>query len=137
MTKRYDHMKTILTYGTFDLLHVGHVRLLERAKALGGYLIVGLSTDEFNAIKHKSSFLPFEQRREILEAIRYVDKVIPETSWDQKVPDVKKYGVDIFVIGDDWAGEFDFLKGHCDVVYLPRTSDISSTHIKGCLRHGD
>ena len=128
---------TILTYGTFDLLHVGHIRLLQRAKDLGDYLIVGLSTDEFNAIKHKSSFLPFEQRREILEAIRYVDKVIPETCWEQKVPDVKKYGVDIFVIGDDWAGEFDFLKEHCEVVYLPRTSDISSTHIKGCLRHGD
>lgn len=123
-------MKTILTYGTFDLLHVGHIRLLERAKALGDYLIVGLSTDEFNAIKHKSSFLPYEQRREILEAVRYVDKVIPETCWEQKIDDIKTYGVDLFVMGDDWAGEFDFLKEHCEVVYLSRTRDISSSFLK-------
>ncbi len=126
-------MKTILTYGTFDLLHVGHVRLLERAKALGDHLIVGLSTDEFNALKHKSSFLPYEQRKEILEAIRYVDKVIPETCWEQKVADVKEHGVDIFVIGEDWAGEFDFLKEHCEVVYLTRTRDISSSFLKSRL----
>lgn len=123
-------MKTILTYGTFDLLHVGHTRLLARAKSLGDYLIVGLSTDEFNDIKHKSSFLPFDQRREILEAIRYVDKVIPETCWEQKVRDIKEYQVDIFVMGDDWSGEFDFLKEHCEVIYLPRTRDISSTFLK-------
>lgn len=130
-------MKTILTYGTFDLLHVGHIRLLARAKALGDSLIVGLSTDEFNAIKHKSSFLPFEQRREILEAIRYVDKVIPETCWEQKVADIKEHDVDIFVMGDDWAGEFDFLKEHCEVIYLSRTNDISSSGIKGRLRNGE
>jgi glycerol-3-phosphate cytidylyltransferase len=126
-------MKTILTYGTFDLLHVGHIRLLERAKSLGDYLIVGLSTDEFNAIKHKSSFLPYEQRKEILEAIKFVDKVIPETCWEQKVADVKEHGVDIFVIGEDWAGEFDFLKDHCEVVYLSRTKDISTSFLKGRL----
>lgn len=123
-------MKTILTYGTFDLLHVGHTRLLKRARELGDYLIVGLSTDEFNLKKHKSSFLPYEQRKEILEAIRYVDQVIPETSWDQKVADVQKYDVDLFVMGDDWQGEFDFLEPYCDVIYLPRTGDISTTALK-------
>lgn len=126
-------MKTILTYGTFDLLHVGHIRLLERARALGDYLIVGLSTDEFNAVKHKSSFLPYEQRREILDAIKYVDKVIPETCWEQKVADVKAHGVDVFVMGEDWAGEFDFLKEHCEVIYLSRTKDISTSFLKGRL----
>ncbi len=123
-------VKTLLTYGTFDLLHVGHVRLLQRAKELGIYLIVGLSTDEFNQLKHKSSFLPYAQRKEILEAIRYVDKVIPETCWEQKVDDVKKYGVDVFVMGDDWKGEFDFLRQYCEVVYLSRTKDISTTDLK-------
>ncbi|MDT8441049.1 MAG: glycerol-3-phosphate cytidylyltransferase [Desulfuromonadales bacterium] len=123
-------MKTILTYGTFDLLHVGHIRLLARARALGDRLIVGLSTDEFNAIKHKSSFLPFEQRKEILEAVRYVDRVIPETCWEQKVTDIREHGVDLFVMGDDWAGEFDFLKEHCEVIYLSRTRDISSSFLK-------
>ncbi|MDH3999315.1 MAG: glycerol-3-phosphate cytidylyltransferase [Desulfuromonadales bacterium] len=126
-------MKTILTYGTFDLLHVGHIRLLKRAKELGDTLIVGLSTDEFNELKHKNSFLPYEQRREILEAISYVDKVIPETCWEQKLSDVKKYKVDLFVIGDDWAGEFDFLKEHCEVVYLTRTRGVSSSSLKNRL----
>lgn len=129
-------MKTVITYGTFDLLHVGHIRLLKRAKALGDCLIVGLSTDEFNSLKHKSSFLPYEQRKELLEAIRYVDKVIPEKSWEQKVIDVSEFGVDIFVIGDDWKGEFDFLKEYCKVIYLPRTSDISTSSIKGKLKNG-
>lgn len=124
-------MKTVLTYGTFDLLHVGHVRLLQRARELGDYLIVGLSTDEFNAVKHKSSFLPYEQRKEILEAIRYVDKVIPEDCWEQKVTDIKKYNVSLFTIGNDWKGEFDFLKDHCEVVYLERTDDISTSLLKG------
>lgn len=126
----------IITYGTFDLLHIGHIRLLRRAKSLGDHLIVGLSTDEFNSIKHKSSFLPYEQRKEILESIRYVDNVIPETCWDQKVLDVYRYKVDIFVIGDDWAGEFDFLKQHCEVLYLPRTLDISSSSLRGQLKNG-
>lgn len=129
-------MSIVLTYGTFDLLHVGHVRLLQRANALGDQLIVGLSTDEFNAMKHKSSFLPYEQRKEILESIRYVDSVIAETCWEQKITDVQKYKVDIFVIGDDWAGEFDFLKEYCEVIYLPRTLDISSSSLKGQLLSG-
>jgi len=127
-------LKIIITYGTFDLLHVGHVRLLKRAKSLGDVLIVGLSTDEFNAVKHKSSFLPYEQRKEILESIRYVDKVIPENNWDQKRSDVRKYKVDIFTIGDDWLGEFDFLKEYCEVIYLSRTEDISTSLLKGMMK---
>lgn len=129
--------KTIITYGTYDLLHVGHIRLLKRAKALGDYLIVGLSTDEFNRIKHKSSFMNYESRKEILEAIRYVDKVIPENNWNQKVQDVVDNKVDAFVMGDDWKGDFDFLQEYCEVVYLPRTQDISSSGLKGQLRNGD
>lgn len=127
-------LKIIITYGTFDLLHVGHVRLLKRAKSLGDVLIVGLSTDEFNAVKHKSSFLPYEQRKEILESIRYVDKVIPENNWDQKRLDVRKYKVDVFTIGDDWLGEFDFLKEYCEVIYLSRTEDISTSLLKGMMK---
>ena len=129
-------MKRIITYGTFDLLHIGHVRLLKRAKEFGDYLIVGLSTDKFNLLKHKSAFLPYEQRKEILEAVRYVDEVIPETCWSQKISDLKRYNVEIFVMGDDWRGEFDFLKEYCQVIYLPRTSDISSSSLKGQLRNG-
>lgn len=123
-------LRTVLTYGTFDLLHVGHIRLLKRAREMGDQLIVGLSTDEFNAQKHKSSFMPFDQRMEILQAMKYVDMVFPETSWEQKIDDVKKYGVDVFVMGDDWSGEFDFLDRACEVVYLTRTQDISSTALK-------
>lgn len=130
-------MKTVLTYGTFDLLHVGHIRLLQRAKELGDYLIVGLSTDEFNLVKHKSAFIPYEQRKEILEAIKFVDLVIPEENWEQKIADLQKHQVDIFVMGDDWLGEFNFLQERCDVVYLPRTQDISSTDLKGQLRNGE
>jgi len=130
-------MKTILTYGTFDFLHVGHIRLLQRAKELGDYLIVGLSTDEFNLVKHKSAFIPYEQRKEILEAIKYVDLVIPENTWEQKVQDVHNHHVDVFVMGDDWLGEFDFLQEHCEVVYLPRTQDISSSFLKAQLRDGE
>lgn len=124
----------VITYGTFDLLHVGHVRLLRRAKALGDYLIVGLSTDEFNALKHKSSFLPYDQRKEILEAIRYVDKVIPENCWEQKTSDIATYKVDVFTIGNDWQGEFDFLSELCEVVYLERTEDISTSLLKGRMK---
>lgn len=120
----------ILTYGTFDLLHVGHIRLLKRAKALGDTLIVGLSTDEFNDIKGKRSYFSYEERKEILSSIKYVDEVIPEVKWDQKISDVQKYNIDIFVMGDDWVGKFDFLKEYCDVVYLPRTEGISATKIK-------
>lgn len=125
-------MKKIITYGTFDLLHPGHIRLLKRAKALGDYLIVAVSTDEFNRNKkHKTSYYSYEQRKEIVESIRYVDEVIPETDWAQKRTDIHKYGIDVFVIGDDWKGEFDFLKEEgCEVIYLPRTPDISTTQIK-------
>ncbi|GEK06239.1 glycerol-3-phosphate cytidylyltransferase [Schleiferilactobacillus harbinensis] len=123
-------MTTVITYGTFDLLHWGHIRLLERAAAFGDQLIVGLSTDEFNAVKHKEAYHSYEHRKYILEAIRYVDKVIPETDWDQKIRDVQKYHADVFVMGDDWAGKFDFLKPYCKVIYLPRTKGISTTKIK-------
>lgn len=126
-------MRVVLTYGTFDLLHTGHIRLLRRARSLGDYLIVGLSTDEFNEMKHKAAFIPYEQRKEILEAIRYVDRVIPEICWEQKVEDVKKYGISVFVMGDDWAEKFDFLKDVCEVIYLPRTRNISTTAIKAAL----
>ena len=132
-------MKKVITYGTFDLLHYGHINLLRRAKALGDYLIVALSTDQFNRCqKNKSSYFSYEQRKELLEAIRYVDMVIPEESWEQKRGDIKKYGVDVFTIGDDWKGKFDFLKEEgCEVVYLPRTPDISTTQIKTNLSHGN
>ncbi|QFQ92437.1 glycerol-3-phosphate cytidylyltransferase [Lacticaseibacillus manihotivorans] len=127
-------MTRVITYGTFDLLHWGHVRLLERAAALGDELIVGLSTDEFNAIKHKEAYHSYAHRKYILEAIRYVDKVIPENDWEQKISDVKKYNIDIFVMGDDWKGQFDFLKDYCQVIYLPRTEGISTTQIKRDLK---
>ncbi|BBN98504.1 glycerol-3-phosphate cytidylyltransferase [Sporolactobacillus terrae] len=123
-------MRKVLTYGTFDLLHYGHINLLRRAKKLGDYLIVGLSTDEFNAIKHKEAYHSYENRKLILEAIRYVDEVIPEKDWNQKISDVQHNDVDVFVMGDDWKGKFDFLKDYCEVVYLPRTVGISTTKIK-------
>ena len=124
-------MKRVITYGTFDLLHYGHINLLKRAKDLGEYLIVGLSTDEFNLQKDKISYFDYQQRKILLESIRYVDLVIPEISWEQKREDVKKYYADIFVIGDDWEGKFDFLKDEgVEVVYLPRTEEISTTQIK-------
>jgi glycerol-3-phosphate cytidylyltransferase len=123
-------MKTVITYGTFDVLHVGHINLLRRAKELGDRLIVAVSSDQFNTRKHKSSLLNYENRRVVVESIRYVDLVIPEETWEQKIDDVKKYSVDVFVIGDDWQGEFDFLREYCEVVYLPRTEGISSTEIK-------
>ncbi len=124
---------TVITYGTFDLLHWGHINLLKRAKALGDALIVGLSTDEFNQNKHKQSVHKYVERKYILEAVCYVDRVIPEVSWEQKISDIKKYNVDIFVMGSDWEGEFDFLKEYCQVVYLPRTEGISTTEIKNRL----
>lgn len=123
-------MIRILTYGTFDLLHVGHVRLLKRAKEMGDQLIVGVSTDEFNEIKGKNAINSYQDRKEILESVKYVDLVIPENNWNQKIDDVITMKIDVFVIGDDWAGEFDFLKEYCDVVYLSRTEDISTTQIK-------
>ena len=119
-----------MTYGTFDLLHYGHINILKRAKSLGDYLIVGLSSDEFNELKGKKSVMSYEERKEILENIRYVDKVIKESNWEQKVDDIIKYNIDVFVIGDDWEGKFDFLKEYCEVVYLPRTKGISTTLLK-------
>ena len=126
-------MKKVITYGTFDLLHVGHINLLRRAKALGDYLIVGLSTDEFNAGKHKEAYHSYDDRKIMLEAIKYVDEVIPEENWEQKIPDVVNNKVDVFVMGSDWEGKFDFLKDYCEVVYLPRTEGISTTKIKSDL----
>ena len=127
-------MKRVITYGTFDVLHYGHINLLKRAKALGDYLIVALSSDEFNAIKNKKSYYTYEQRKSILEACRYVDLVIPENDWEQKISDVQKYQADIFVMGDDWEGKFDFLKDYCEVIYLPRTPNVSSTQTKEYLK---
>ena len=122
--------KVVITYGTFDLLHVGHVRLLRRLKALGDTLIVGVSTDAFNTQKGKVSIYPFEERCEIIKSIRFVDKVIPEETWDQKANDVKQYNVDILAMGDDWAGKFDMLSSDVEIVYLPRTEGISTTDIR-------
>ena len=126
-------MIKVITYGTYDLLHHGHIRLLERAKALGDYLIVAVSSDAFNAQKGKKAYHSDQDRKTILEASRYVDEVIFEESWDQKIKDVKEHDVDIFVMGDDWKGKFDFLKDYCEVVYLPRTEGISTTKIKNDL----
>ena len=128
-------MKKVITYGTFDLLHYGHINLLRRARELGDYLIVALSTDEFNwNEKQKKCYYTYDKRKQMLEAIRYVDEVIPEENWEQKNTDVVKFGVDVFVIGDDWKGKFDFLKDKCEVVYLPRTPEISTTQIKATLK---
>ncbi len=126
-------MKKVITYGTFDLLHVGHINLLRRARELGDYLIVVLSSDEFNAGKGKQAYHSYEDRKVILEAVRYVDEVIPEYTWEQKIDDVKNNNVDVFVMGNDWEGKFDFLKEYCEVVYLPRTEGISTTKIKNDL----
>ena len=125
-------MKRVITYGTFDLLHYGHINLLRRAKALGDYLIVVISSDEFNwNEKHKKCYFTYEQRKALVEAIRYVDLVIPEESWSQKRSDMHEYHIDTFVMGDDWKGKFDFLKEEgVEVVYLPRTPEISSSKMK-------
>lgn len=127
-------MKKVITYGTFDLFHIGHLNILKRAKALGDYLIVAVSSDDFNAQKGKKAYNSLKERVEILKAIKYVDEVIIEESWDQKISDIKENDVDIFVMGHDWEGKFDFLKEYCDVVYLPRTEGISSTKIKTDLK---
>jgi len=127
--------KTVITYGTFDMFHIGHLNLLNRVKSLGDRLIVAVSTDEFNALKGKKTLIPFEQRRQIVEAIRGVDLVIPETNWEQKVADIKQYDVDVFAMGNDWAGKFDYLKEYCDVVYLERTDGISTTELKQSLKN--
>ncbi|WP_017430763.1 adenylyltransferase/cytidyltransferase family protein [Vreelandella jeotgali] len=129
-------MTRVLTYGTFDVLHAGHIHLLQRARALGDHLTVGLSTDAFNQQKHKEALLPFEQRHTVLSAIRHVDAVIAEHHWEQKIRDIRDHAIDIFVMGDDWQGEFDCLRPHCDVVYLPRTPAISSTSLRTHLTQG-
>ncbi|GGK01658.1 glycerol-3-phosphate cytidylyltransferase [Lentibacillus kapialis] len=123
-------MKKVITYGTFDILHTGHINLLRRARDYGDYLVVAISSDSFNALKGKQAYYSFEQRKAILEAVRYVDEVIAEHVWEQKEDDVKKHHIDVFVMGDDWKGEFDHLKTFCEVVYLPRTVGISTTKIK-------
>ena len=124
-------MKRVITYGTFDLLHYGHINVLRRAKKLGDYLVVALSTDDFNLLKNKKCYFSYEKRKALLEAIRYVDLVIPETSWEQKKNDMHEYHIDTFVMGDDWKGKFDFLKAEgVEVVYLSRTPEISTTQIK-------
>lgn len=129
-------MKRILTYGTFDLLHYGHIEILRRAKALGDYLVVALSTDEFNESKGKVAYHSYETRKKMLEAIRYVDLVIPENNWEQKINDVKEYHIDTVVMGSDWAGsdKFDYLKDYCEVVFLERTPGVSTTMIKDDLK---
>lgn len=128
-------MKKVITYGTFDLLHYGHINLLRRAKECGDYLIVALSTDEFNwNKKQKKCYFSYEQRKQLLESIRYVDLVIPETCWEQKISDIKEFKVDTFVMGDDWQGKFDFLKEFCEVLYFSRTPEISTTQIKQELK---
>ena len=139
-TERNIEMKKVITYGTYDLLHVGHINLLRRARELGDYLVVVVSSDEFNAIKGKKAYYSFEDRKKILEAIKYVDEVLPEYTWEQKIDDVVKNNIDVFVMGDDWTGKFDFLKEYCEVVYLPRTEGISTTKIKedlGLTQAGD
>ena len=132
-------MKRVITYGTLDLLHYGHINLLKRAKALGDYLIVALSTNEFNKLeKNKECYFDYEKRKSLLEAIRYVDLVIPEENWDQKISDIEKYHADVLVIGDDWQGKFDYLSEMgIEVVYLPRTKEISTTKIKNDLNQGN
>lgn len=125
-------MRRVITYGTFDLLHYGHINLLRRAKEMGDYLIVALSTDQFNEVdKGKKTYFSYEQRKQLLEAVRYVDLVIPEENWEQKINDMHEYHIDTFVMGDDWKGKFDFLRDEgVDVIYVPRTPEISTTKIK-------
>jgi len=126
-------MKTIITYGTFDMFHIGHLNLLKRLNKLADKLIVAVSTDEFNNLKGKKTLIPYDQRAEIVAAIKYVDLVIPEINWEQKVKDISKYNVDIFAIGEDWQGKFDFLKDKCEVIYLERTAGVSTTKLKKSL----
>lgn len=123
-------MKKVITYGTFDTLHYGHILLLKRARALGDHLTVALSSDSFNTLKNKTSHFDYETRKDLLAAITYVDEIVSEDNWDQKTTDVTKYQIDVFTMGDDWAGKFDFLKDQCEVVYLGRTPHISSTAVK-------
>jgi len=125
--------KRVITYGTFDMFHIGHLRLLQRLADLGDELIVAVSTDEFNQIKEKKTLIPYEQRAEIVQNIKCVDMVIAEENWEQKISDIEKYDIDIFAMGSDWEGKFDFLKEYCEVIYLPRTENISTTKLKKSL----
>ena len=125
--------KRLITYGTFDMFHIGHLKLLQRIKEMGDYLIVAVSTDEFNQLKGKKTLIPYEQRAEIVANIKCVDEVIPEKGWEQKIEDIKKYDIDLFVMGNDWEGKFDFLEEYCEVKYLPRTNNISTTQLKKSL----
>jgi glycerol-3-phosphate cytidylyltransferase len=127
-------LKRIITYGTFDLLHYGHIQLLKRAKEQGDYLIVALSTNSFNEKKGKKTYFSYDVRKLLIESIRYVDLVIPESNWEQKIQDINEYRVDTFVIGDDWKGKFDYLKDYCEVIYLSRTPEVSTTKIKNDLK---
>jgi len=127
--------KIVITYGTFDLFHIGHLKLLQRLKALGDKLIVAVSTDEFNEIKNKTTIIPFDQRAEIVANIKCVDLVIPEKDWEQKIEDIKKYDISVFAMGSDWHGKFDFLNEFCDVIYLERTEGISSSKLKSTLKN--
>lgn len=126
--------KIILTYGTFDMFHVGHLNLLRSLRSMGSRLVVGVSTDEFNAIKGKETLVPFAERASIVAGIRYVDEVFPENDWEQKESDIARYNADVFAMGNDWTGKFDYLSSVCQVVYLPRTEGISSTEIKNLSR---
>lgn len=130
-------MKKVITYGTFDLFHFGHLELLRRAKELGNFLVVAVSTDEFNIKKGKECIYPFEHRIKIVEAIQYVDKVIPEENWEQKRRDILSNKIQIFTIGDDWKGEFDKLSDICDIIYINRTKDISTSNLKDNLASGN
>lgn len=126
--------KIVITYGTFDMFHIGHLRLLQRLKKLGDRLIVAVSTDEFNTIKGKTTVIPFIDRMEIVRNIKCVDEVIAENNWEQKISDIQKYHVSIFAMGNDWEGRFDYLKEWCEVVYLPRTEGISTSYLKQVLK---
>ena len=125
--------KTAITYGTFDMFHIGHLRLLQRLRSMSDELIVGVSTEHFNDIKKKKALIPFEQRVEIIASIEHVDKVIPEENWDQKIIDIQKYNVNLFGMGNDWKGKFDYLVEYCEVVYLERTENVSTTALKMSL----
>ncbi|MFX1766408.1 adenylyltransferase/cytidyltransferase family protein [Paraburkholderia sp. A1RI-2L] len=126
--------KIVITYGTFDLFHIGHLKLLTRLRALGDRLVVGVSTDEFNAVKGKRTTIPYIDRAAIVAALSVVDAVFPEDNWDQKRTDIARFGAHVFGMGDDWKGRFDDLGDICEVVYLPRTPDVSTTEIRAQVR---
>lgn len=135
--RKVEKMIKVLTYGTFALFHYGALRILERAKALGDYLVVAVFTDEFNLLKDKKSTYSYYERAEIVKSVKYADEVIPEKSWEQKITDIKKHNIDIMVMGDDWRGNFDFLKKYCEIIYLERTPNISSSEIKEDIRENN